>query len=170
MRISARPSRTSSTAFAAAAWLCGASMISSLPRSIPADFAVFAMLAAGPTSSGMINPRLYASTAPASAVASHGCATAVGTGSNPLHRSRRSSYFPVPVGCGTSRPPRPPSTLRKLSRVAHVGGAEQVVQLFLRQPALLQHQVVHAASRGQRFLRDGSGLLVADHGVQRGHD
>ena len=35
--------------------------------------------------------------APASAVSSHGCATAVGTGSRLRHRASSCSYFPVPV-------------------------------------------------------------------------
>src|SRR6516165_11181048 len=37
-----------------------------------------------------------ASTAPANAVASHGCATAVGTGSRVRHLASSCSYFPVP--------------------------------------------------------------------------
>ena len=45
---SASPSRTSSTAFAAAAWLCGASTIRVRPRSMPACFAISSIFAAGP--------------------------------------------------------------------------------------------------------------------------
>jgi hypothetical protein len=72
-------------------------MISTLPRSIPADSATSAILSAGPISSGTIRPSLKASIAPDSAVASHGCATAVGTGGRLSHRARICSYLPVPV-------------------------------------------------------------------------
>src|SRR6478609_9353416 len=54
------------------------------------------ILFAGPTRIGCINPLSPASIAPASAVSSHGCATAVGTGSRPLHLTSSCSYFPVP--------------------------------------------------------------------------
>src|ERR1044072_5248029 len=99
IRSSALPSRTSSTAFAAAAWLCSTSTIWKLPRSIPAELATAAIFAAGPTRIGDISPVPAASTAPDNAVASQGCATAVGIGSELAHLSSNSSYFPVP-GCG----------------------------------------------------------------------
>ena len=56
IRSSASPLRTSSTALAAAAWLCGASTIRVLPRSMPLFFAISWILAAGPTRIGAINP------------------------------------------------------------------------------------------------------------------
>src|SRR3954464_6964367 len=79
-------------------------MISIWPRSISAERAVWAMAAAGPTRIGMVRPRRAASTAPDKAVASQGCATAVGTGGRLAHRARSASYLPVPGGCaGTHR-------------------------------------------------------------------
>ena len=45
-------------------------------------------------------PCAPASTAPASAECSHGCATAVGTASRLRHRSSSASYLPVPVFAG----------------------------------------------------------------------
>ena len=64
-----------------------------------------AILAAGPTRIGMISPFAPASSAPASAVASQGCATAVGIGSRLRQRSSSCSYFPVPVSRVISCPP-----------------------------------------------------------------
>src|SRR5206468_9345310 len=43
-----------------------------------------------------MSPFSAASIAPASAVSSHGCATAVGTGSRLRHLTSSCSYFPVP--------------------------------------------------------------------------
>ena len=79
---SASPCRTSSTALAAAAWLCGASTMRALPRSMPLACGDSSRSSRpGPTRIGVISPFAAASSAPASAVSSHGCATAVGTGS-----------------------------------------------------------------------------------------
>ena len=64
---------------------------------MPAALAVSAILAAGPTRIGTISFFCAASTAPVSADASHGYATAVGTGSRLRHRSSSASYLPVPV-------------------------------------------------------------------------
>ena len=51
----------------------------------------------GRRGSARSGPSRAASIAPASAVSSHGCATAVGTGSRLRQRSSSCSYFPVPV-------------------------------------------------------------------------
>ena len=78
---SASPWRTSSTALAAAAWLCGTSTIRVLPEvDAVLPWRSRAIFAAGPTRIGTIRPLAAASIAPASAVSSQGCATAVGTG------------------------------------------------------------------------------------------
>src|SRR4030095_1114514 len=61
--------------------------------------AMAAILSAGPTRIGTMIPLSAAATAPDNALASHGCATAVGIGAKPLHLSSNRSYFPVP-GCG----------------------------------------------------------------------
>ena len=90
---SASPLRTISTAFAAAAWLCGTSTIVVLPRSRPLFFATSRIFAAGPTRMGVISCFAPASSAPARAVSSHGCTTAVGTGSRLRHRSSRARTF-----------------------------------------------------------------------------
>ena len=96
IRSSASPLRTSATARAAAAWLWGASTIRQLPRSIPCALATSWIFADGPTRIGAITPRAAASMAPASADASHGCATAVAIGSRSRHRRSSCSFFPVP--------------------------------------------------------------------------
>ena len=63
----------------------------------------------GPTRIGLIRPISLASKAPASDDLSQGCATAVGTGASPAHRSKMRSYFPVPVfAADFMLPPRSP--------------------------------------------------------------
>ena len=52
---SALPVRTSSTAFSAAAWLCGTSMISKPPRSREKDWATLRILSFGPTRIGLMS-------------------------------------------------------------------------------------------------------------------
>ena len=64
---------------------------------MPAADAISRIFAAGPTRIGTINPFAPASIAPASAVASQGYATAVGTGVETCARASSRSYFPVPV-------------------------------------------------------------------------
>src|SRR6516164_7417067 len=46
-----------------------------------------------------MSPSAAASAAPASALCSQGCTTAVVTGARLLQRATRCSYFPVPVSC-----------------------------------------------------------------------
>ena len=94
---SASPLRIMATAAAADPWLCGASTILVLPRSRPLFFATSRIFAAGPTRIGVISFFAPASSAPARAVSSQGCATAVGTGSRLRQRSSSASYLPVPV-------------------------------------------------------------------------
>ena len=68
----ASPARTISTAFAAAAWLCGA-LTNCIPsRSRASDAASARILASGPTRIGLINFACAASSAPASEVSSQG--------------------------------------------------------------------------------------------------
>ena len=93
IRRSALPVRTSSTAFSAAAWLCGTSTISMSPRSSENCLATAAILSLGPTRIGLINPASPASTAPFSEVSSQGCATAVAIGSSFFAAAIRRSYF-----------------------------------------------------------------------------
>src|SRR5262245_15672477 len=64
---------------------------------MPFFLAISWILAAGPTRIGTIRPFWPASIAPSRAVFSHGCATAVGTGSRLRHLSSSASYLPVPV-------------------------------------------------------------------------
>jgi hypothetical protein len=91
IRHSTRPSRTSRTAAAADASLCGASTISIPERSRSAFCATARMRCPGPTSTGAISPIFAASIAPVSEAASQGCTTAVGTaGSVRARASRRS--------------------------------------------------------------------------------
>ncbi len=75
--ISPRPSRTSSTARAAAAWLWGTSTISIPARSRPCASATPRIFAAGPTRMGTTSPAAAASSAPRSEVSSQGCATII---------------------------------------------------------------------------------------------
>ena len=69
---SASPVRTSSTDFAADAWLCGVSTMRVLPSAILCAAATSRIFAAGPTRIGVMSPFSAASIAPASAVSSHG--------------------------------------------------------------------------------------------------
>src|SRR6186997_369184 len=64
---------------------------------MPCAFAISRIFASGPTRMGTMSPFSAASIAPASAVSSHGCATAVVTAGRLRHRSSMASYFPVPV-------------------------------------------------------------------------
>ena len=79
---SASPWRTSSTALAAAAWLCGdVDDLASSPRSMPSASGDLGDLRRRPDQDrGRSDPLAAASIAPASADASQGCATAVGIG------------------------------------------------------------------------------------------
>ena len=90
---SAFPRRTSSTAFSAAAWLCGTSTISYRPRSSVSFSATARIFAIGPTRIGRMIPASAASIAPDSEELSHGCATAVGIGDKPSQRAISRSYF-----------------------------------------------------------------------------
>ena len=56
IRSSPLPSRISATAWAAAAWLCGASTISRPARSMPCSAATARIFASGPTRTGSIRP------------------------------------------------------------------------------------------------------------------
>jgi hypothetical protein len=87
------PVRTSSTAFSAAAWLCGTSTISTPPRSSENSLATAAILLLGPTRIGLISPTSPASTDPLREVSSQGCATAVASGSSFFAAAIRRSYF-----------------------------------------------------------------------------
>jgi hypothetical protein len=93
IRTSPLPARTSSTAFAAEAWLWGVSTISYRPMSSRLSAATARILDAGPTRMGTIIPASAASTAPLSEVSSQGCATTVATGLIALAASIRRSYF-----------------------------------------------------------------------------
>src|SRR3954469_4608180 len=64
---------------------------------MPFAVAISRIFDSGPTRIGTISPFSAASTAPASAVRSAGCATAVVTGSRLRHLANSASYFPVPV-------------------------------------------------------------------------
>src|SRR3954469_21069937 len=90
---SARPERTSSTAFAAAAWLCGTSTSSQGATSRPAACAAASTLCAGPTRMGRMMPASAASTAPPSELASQGWATAQGIGRIARVAAISRSYF-----------------------------------------------------------------------------
>src|SRR3954447_7409724 len=63
---------------------------------MPLEDATSRIFASGPTRIGTISPFSAASTAPASDVASTGCATAVVAGSRLRHLASSASYFPVP--------------------------------------------------------------------------
>ena len=63
---------------------------------MPPAFATSRIFASGPTSVGRISPCAAASTAPASAVSSHGWATAADTASSARQRSISASYLPLP--------------------------------------------------------------------------
>src|SRR6185295_10963294 len=95
IKSSALPSRTSSTARAAEAWLWGTSTLSVLPRSIFLALVSARIFSAGPTRIGTIRPNSAASSAPSSAVISQGCATAVGIGASFLQRSSNWSNFVI---------------------------------------------------------------------------
>ncbi len=107
-------SRISSTAFAAAASLCGASTISKRPMSRPCSRATAAIFAAGPTRIGTMMPASAASTAPRSEVSSHGCTTIVGAGGTSFARAISRSYFArggVPSGPIAAMVPMVPISL-----------------------------------------------------------
>ena len=94
---SASPLRTSSTALAAAAWLCGASTIRVLPRSMPLAAAISWIFAAGPTRMGAIRPFCARLDRAGQCRLLAGMRDGRGTGSRLRHLSSSSSYFPVPV-------------------------------------------------------------------------
>ena len=98
---SARPARTSSTALAAAAWLCSTSTISNSPMSKPCLPATLWMRALGPTRIGSISSRREASTALSSAASSHGWAIAVAAGASRCARSTRRRNFWWSCGRGS---------------------------------------------------------------------
>ena len=75
---STSPARASSTAFAAAAWLCGTDTTRYEPRSTPSAWATARILSSGPTSTGVISPRRAASIGPSSESRSQGWTTAQG--------------------------------------------------------------------------------------------
>src|SRR5207249_4181453 len=89
MSRSARPSRTSSTARAAAAWLCGTSAISYCSMSSPHVLATVRIRSTGPTRIGAMMPARAASTTAPSEASSHGCATAVGLAVRAEHARQR---------------------------------------------------------------------------------
>src|SRR3954462_9417167 len=64
---------------------------------MPVAVAISRIFDSAPTRIGTISPFSAASMAPASAVRSAGCATAVVTGSRLRHLASSASYFPVPV-------------------------------------------------------------------------
>src|ERR1043165_2943436 len=90
----------SSTAFAAAASLCGTSTISKRSMSRRALRATAAILPAGPTRIGVMMPASAASIGPRSDVSSQGCTTIVLTGGTCLARAMRRSYFDALGGAG----------------------------------------------------------------------
>ncbi len=94
IKASARPSRTSATALAAASWLCTASTSSNAPMSIEASAAARSILSRGPTRIGVISCSRAASTALSSETLSHGCAIAVTAGSCCRARSTSRMNFP----------------------------------------------------------------------------
>src|ERR687897_84947 len=92
IRASASPLRTISTALAAEAWLCGASTRRYGRMSSPNCPATARTLAWGPTRIGRIRSASAASSAAVSDDSSHGCATAVVTGSSSAQRSISAGY------------------------------------------------------------------------------
>ena len=74
---STSPFSASSTARAAAAWLCGASSIATSLIARPASRATDSRRARGPTSTGSMSPAARASSAADRLTASHGCTTAI---------------------------------------------------------------------------------------------
>ena len=89
----ALPARMVSTAFSAAAWLSGTSMISMPTMLRPSDFARSQILVLGPTRMGVMIPASAASNAPLSDVSSQGCATAVVSGCKSFVAAMSRSYF-----------------------------------------------------------------------------
>ena len=83
--------------------------------SMPAAAATSRIFAAGPTRIGVISFFSPASMAPASAEASQGCATAVGTGSSSAQRFRSCSYFPVPAHVVLAVPVSRSSSVRPMA-------------------------------------------------------
>ena len=95
IRSSPLPSRISATAWAAAAWLCGASTISRPAMSMPCSAATATIFAAGPTSTGSMSRSVAASIAPRSEVSSHGWVTIVTAGEPSRAAAISRSYFLV---------------------------------------------------------------------------
>ena len=124
------PSRISATAWAAAAWLCGASTIWRPARSMPCSAATSRIFASGPTRTGSISPSAAASIAPRSEVSSQGWATIVTAGVPSRAAAIRRSYLfgwsraRGSPGCQdalrlvTSSGPRPKSAAMRRSRSA----------------------------------------------------
>ena len=90
---SALPSRTSSTAAAAEAWLCGASTISKPEISMPCCLGHRLDARARPDQDRRDQARLRRIDGARSELSSHGCATAVRAGGSALQRAIRRSYF-----------------------------------------------------------------------------
>ena len=105
IRSSPLPSRISATAWAAAAWLCGASTIWRPARSMPCSAATARIFASGPTSTGSISRSAAASIAPRSEVSSQGWATIVTAGEPSRAAAIRRSYFESASVSGTGASP-----------------------------------------------------------------
>src|SRR5262245_47880387 len=73
----------------------------------------------------------------------------------------------LPAGSGPSGALR---RRRHPARRRHLLRRERVVQRLLGHPALLQHQLVHAAARFQRLPGYRRRSLIADGRVEGGHD
>ena len=104
IRSSPLPALISSTAFAAAASLCGASTISYPLMLIPWSRAALEIFAEGPTRTGLMMPSCAASTAPRSEDSSQGCTTIVVAGLVSFALAISRSYLepgagaPAPIG------------------------------------------------------------------------
>src|SRR5574340_379140 len=103
IRASALPSRTSSTALAAEAWLKGASTMVRPPMSMSNSRATASIRSRGPTRMGWMSPILAALTAPSRELWSQGWATAVGVGGRVLQKSIKRWYFSCLAGMGSLR-------------------------------------------------------------------
>ena len=62
------------------------------------------------------------------------------------------------------------SLMRHLVRRNHILGAQQLVELLLRQQTLLEHQVIHTAVLLQGTLCNLRAVLISKYRVQGSHD
>src|SRR6476620_4585347 len=122
---------------------------------------------------GAISFCCAASTAPESAVSSHGYATAVGTGVRFWHRTMSASYFPVPVAMAMTRPSRALNVVSGSGFSQEEGqhdGERHAVQQRLERDLVMLERSRCSARRGGEVRREHRPQQRAEGEVEEVHD